>query len=60
MCGTGSDNILQLEDGGRRVGQVVGGGGGIYRPLSICVGTNNSTLVVSMWFNSSIKVFDLK
>ena len=47
VCGYISNNVLQFNETGERLGEIVSQTDGVVRPLSVCFDTTRSTLVVT-------------
>jgi len=57
--GAQSNNVLQFDGDGRKVGELLKEEDGVKKPKSLCYDANRSRLVVIMDETDTIKVFDL-
>lgn len=59
VCGYNSHNVLQFNESGQKIGEIVTRTCGIARPCSVCFVRGSSTLVVTQWGNNAFMQYQL-
>jgi len=61
LCGSESNNVVQFNDDGQRLSEVLKEADGLTRPLSICYHESvNPRLIISFEGSQTVKVFTLQ